>query len=195
LVKKKGDIIAVAAPSGAGKTTIVKRLLEQYPELVFSISATTRPKRATETDGVDYIFLSEREFRRKIENNEFMEWEKFYDYYYGTFKSVIDETIYSGNTILLEVDVKGALTIKKLYPFAYLIYISPPDYDELVKRLKERKTESREDFQKRIERAKMELSLKDKFDYIIVNENLEKAVNEASLLIKKILKGEKINGN
>jgi len=187
----KGEIIAVAAPSGAGKTTIVKRLLAQFPELVFSISATTRPKRDTETDGVEYNFLSEEEFKAKIENDEFIEWEKFYDYYYGTFKSVIDETINSGNTILLEVDVKGALSIKRLYPDAHLIYISPPSYDELVKRLRDRKTESNEDFKKRTERAKMELSLKNKFDYIIVNENLEKAVIETSVLVKKILKGDK----
>ena len=186
----KGEIIAVAAPSGAGKTTIVKRILAQFPELVFSISATTRPKREPETDGVEYIFLNEDEFKKKIENNEFIEWEKFYDYYYGTFKSVIDETINLGNTILLEVDVKGALSIKKLYPDAHLIYISPPSYQELVNRLRDRKTESEEDFKKRIERAKMELSLKDKFDYIIVNENLDNAVIETSVLVKKILKGD-----
>ena len=187
----KGEIIAVAAPSGAGKTTIVKRILALFPELVFSISATTRPKRETETDGVEYIFLSEEGFKEKIEKDEFIEWEKFYDYYYGTFKSVIDETINSGNTVLLEVDVKGALSIKKLYPFAHLIYISPPSYQELVKRLRDRKTESNEDFEKRTERAKMELSLKNKFDYIIVNENLENAVIETSALVKKILKGDK----
>jgi guanylate kinase len=185
-----GKIIAVAAPSGAGKTTIVKRILAQFPELVFSISATTRPKREPETDGVEYIFLNEVEFKEKIEKNEFIEWEKFYDYYYGTFKSVIDETINFGNTILLEVDVKGALSIKKLYPDAHLIYISPPSYQELVNRLRERNTESEGDFKKRIERAKMELSLKEKFDYIIVNENLEKAVTETSALVKKILKGD-----
>ena len=105
-------------------------------------------------------------------------------------KSVIDETINLGNTILLEVDVKGALSIKKLYPDAHLIYISPPSYQELVNRLRDRKTESEEDFKKRIERAKMELSLKDKFDYIIVNENLDNAVIETSALVKKILKGD-----
>ncbi len=195
MINKKGEIIAIAAPSGAGKTTIVKKILSQFPQLVFSISATTRPKRASETDGVEYKFLSEKEFEQRIINNEFIEWEKFYDYYYGTFKSVIDETVNSGKPIMLEVDVKGALSIKKLYPEAHLIYISPPSYNELVNRLRDRKTESESDFKKRIERAKMELSLKDKFDYIIVNENLEKAVKETEVLVKKILQGERVNGN
>jgi guanylate kinase len=187
----KGNIFAVTAPSGAGKTTIVKRILAEFPEIVFSISATTRPKRETETEGVEYYFITEEEFKNKIENNEFIEWEKFYDYYYGTYKSDIEETIGFGKSILFEVDVKGAISIKKLYPFAHLIYISPPSYEELVNRLKARKTENEVDFQKRIKRAKMELSLKDKFDYIIVNENLEKAVEETSELVKKILKGDK----
>ncbi|MBT8377821.1 MAG: guanylate kinase [Ignavibacteria bacterium] len=187
----KGEIIAVAAPSGAGKTTIVKRILAQFPEFVFSISATTRPIRETEKNGVEYYFITEEEFKQKIKHNEFIEWEKFYDYYYGTYKSVINKTINSGKPVLLEVDVKGALSIKKLYPFAHLIYISPPSYKELVTRLRERKTENEEDFNKRIKRAKMELSLKDKFDYIIVNENLEKAVEQTSDLVTKILKGEK----
>jgi guanylate kinase len=195
LITKKGEIIAVAAPSGAGKTTIVKRILKKFPELLFSISATTRPKRETEVDGIEYKFLTEEEFEKKIKSNEFIEWEKFYDYYYGTFKSVIDETINLGKTIVLEVDVKGALSIKKLYPDAHLIYISPPSYQELVNRLRDRQTENETDFRKRIERAKMELSLKDKFDYIIVNQNLEKAVIETSDLVKKILQGERVNGN
>jgi guanylate kinase len=162
---------------------------------LFSISATTRPKRETEVDGIEYKFLTEEEFEKKIKSNEFIEWEKFYDYYYGTFKSVIDETINLGKTIVLEVDVKGALSIKKLYPDAHLIYISPPSYQELVNRLRDRQTENETDFRKRIERAKMELSLKDKFDYIIVNQNLEKAVIETSDLVRKILQGERVNGH
>lgn len=192
---KKGEIIVVAAPSGAGKTTIVKNILGKNPGIVFSISATTRPQRETETNGVEYIFLKEEEFIKKIENDEFIEWEKFYDYYYGTFKKVIEETVDSGKSILLEVDVKGALSIKKLYPEAQLIYISPPSYEELVKRLRERRTENESDFRKRIERAKMELRLKDKFDYIVVNKILDEAIKEVSILVERILKGEKVNGN
>lgn len=181
-------LIVISAPSGAGKTTIVKELLKSFPQLIFSISATTRPKRDNETDGVEYFFISESEFKKKIENNEFVEWEKFYDYYYGTYKSFISDNIKAGRPVLLELDVKGALTIKRLYPYAHLIYISPPSFEELVKRLRQRQTESESDFQKRIERAKMELTLKDQFDYIIENRELNTAIKDAKNLVEKILK-------
>lgn len=186
----KGEIIVVSAPSGAGKTTIVKQILKQYPEIVFSVSATTRPKRAVETDGVEYYFITEKEFVEKIEKDEFVEWEKFYDYYYGTFKSKVDDCIGERKTILLELDVKGSISLKKIYPEAHLIYIMPPSYDELIKRLKDRQTENSEDLKKRVERIKMELSLKDQFDYIIENKELEKAIKETSDLIRKIIKQE-----
>jgi len=187
-VGKRGAIIAVSAPSGTGKTTIVKTVLNEFPKLVFSVSATTRKKRENEKDGVDYFFFSEEEFKKKIEKNEFVEWEKFYDYYYGTFRSFIDKNIFDGKYVLLEVDVKGALSIKNIYPDAILIFISPPSIKELVNRLRKRQTDSEEDMKKRIERAKMELSLKDKFDYFIPNENLEKAISEIKGLLKKIIK-------
>jgi guanylate kinase len=191
LNKDKGKIIVFSAPSGGGKTTIVKEILKKFPEFIFSISATTRPKRKQETEGVEYFFISEKEFKKKIENNEFIEWEKFYDYYYGTYKSFIEENIDSGKPVLLELDVKGALTIKRLYPYAHLIYISPPSFEELVKRLKQRQTENESDFMKRVDRAKMELSLKDKFDYVIENKELDKAIAEAKSLVNNLLKENK----
>ena len=191
MTQQKGKIIVVSAPSGAGKTTIVKKILKDFPEIVFSISATTRPRRDIETNGREYFFLSESEFRKKIENDEFIEWEKFYDYYYGTYKSFIEGNIDSGKPVLLELDVKGALTIKRLYPYAHLIYISPPSFEELVKRLRQRQTENETDFIKRINRAKMELSLKEEFDYIIDNVEIDTAIAETKSLIKKILKEKK----
>ena len=186
----KGEIIVVSAPSGAGKTTIVKQILKQYPEIVFSVSATTRPKRAVETDGIEYYFITENEFVEKIENDEFVEWEKFYDYYYGSFKKSVDDCINKGKTILFELDVKGSISLKKIYTEAHLIYIMPPSYEELIRRLKDRQTENSEDFKKRVERIKMELSLKDQFDYLIENKDLEKAIKETSDLIRKITKQE-----
>ncbi len=186
--KEYGKLIVFSAPSGAGKTTIVKEILRNFPQIIFSISATTRPKRETETDGIEYFFISEEEFKKRIENDEFIEWEKFYDYYYGTFKSFVTGNIESGKSVLFELDVKGALTIKRLYPYAHLVYISPPSFEELVNRLRQRNTENESDFLKRIDRAKMELSLKDQFDYIIENAELDIAIKEAKSLVKKILK-------
>lgn len=191
MTENKGEIIAISAPSGTGKTTIIKNILKKYPEIVFSISATTRPRRPGEKNGVEYYFVSEAEFLNKIKNKEFVEWEKFYDYYYGTFKSTIEENINSGKSILLEIDVKGALSLKNIYPEAHLIYIMPPSFEELVKRLSERRTENETDFKKRIQRAEMELSHKDRFDYLVINNDLNKAIKETSELIKKILNKEK----
>jgi guanylate kinase len=188
LNQTKGKLIVFSAASGAGKTTIVKEILKEFPQITFSISATTRPRRENERDGIEYFFLTEAEFRKMIENDEFIEWEEFYDYYYGTQKSFINGNIDAGKPVLLELDVKGALTIKRLYPYAHLIYISPPSFEELVKRLKQRNTESESDFKKRIDRAKMELSLKDQFEYILENKDLNTAITEAKSLVKKILK-------
>ncbi len=191
MANKKGAIIAVSAPSGTGKTTILKKILKDFPELIFSVSATTRKKRENEKEGVDYFFITEEEFKKKITGNEFVEWEKFYDYYYGTYKSFIEDTINNGKSVIAEIDVKGALSLKKIYPEAVLIFIYPPSFDELEKRLKKRNTENDADFKKRIERAQMELRLKEKFDYFVENKILENAVSETKSLIKKIIHGGK----
>jgi guanylate kinase len=189
-LKNLGKIIAISSPSGGGKTSVVKQILKDFPQIIFSVSATTRPKRSNEVNGVDYFFVDEREFELKIKNNEFIEWERFYDYYYGTLKSFVDDNINNGKSVLFEVDVKGALSLKKIYPESILIFIDPPTYEELVKRLKNRKTESPEDLQKRIDRAKMELSYKNKFDYIFVNDELNKVYKSVKSLIKEIINKE-----
>ena len=187
----KGILFIVSAPSGTGKTTIVKRILKEFPRIVFSVSATTRNKRENEKEGTDYFFLTEDEFRHKIEQNEFAEWEKFYDYYYGTFRRYIDDNLKKGNSVLLEIDVKGALRIKEIYPDAVLIFIVPPSFDELVNRLKNRQTEDEIDFQKRIERAELELRLKEKFDYFIENIEIEQAVKDIKTLLEDLIKEKK----
>lgn len=187
---KNGYIIAISSPSGGGKTSIVKRLLKDFPEIVFSVSATTRPKRPNETNGVEYYFITEKEFEERIAKGEFIEWERFYDYYYGTLKSFVTENIPRGKSVLFEIDVKGALSLKNMYPESILIFIDPPSFEELVERLKARKTESESDLQKRIDRAKMELSYKTSFDYIFTNDDLEKAYSQVKSLIKKILSKE-----
>lgn len=189
--EKKGKIFVISSPSGGGKTTIVRRILSEFPEIVFSVSATTRPKRPDEIDGVHYFFLTEEQFLDKIKNDEFIEWERFYDYYYGTLKTFVIDNIKNGKSVLLEIDVKGALSVKKIFPDAVLIFIDVPSFEELVDRLKKRKTESETDLQKRIDRAKMELSYKDKFDYIFVNKDLEEVTSQIKSLINEILKKEK----
>lgn len=189
--EKKGKIFVISSPSGGGKSTIVRKILSEFPEIVFSVSATTRPKRPDEIDGVHYFFLTEDQFLDKIKNDEFSEWERFYDYYYGTLKTFVIDYIKNGKSVLLEIDVKGALSVKKNFPEAVLIFIDVPSFEELVNRLKKRKTESEADLQKRIDRAKMELSYKDKFDYIFVNKDLEEVTSQIKSLISEILKKEK----
>jgi guanylate kinase len=187
LESKKGAIFAISAPSGTGKTTIVRRILSDFPEIVFSVSATTRKRRKNEVEGVDYFFISEEEFKKKIQNNEFVEWELFYDYYYGTFRNFIENCVNNGKPVILEVDVHGAVEIKRIYPDAILIYIAPPSLEELLIRLKKRQTENEEELRKRIERAKMELIHKDKFDYYIINNDLNTAYYEIKVLIGKLI--------
>ncbi len=183
-------IIVVSAPSGAGKTTIVRSVLEKIPKIVFSISATTRKRRDFEVDGVDYFFLSESEFKQKIDANEFVEWESFYGYYYGTLKSFVNSETEKGNSVLLEVDVKGAMKIKEVYPEAISIFILPPSIEELKNRLINRKTETEEDLIKRFERAKMEIEFKKHFQYEVINDDLESAKEKVFDILKNELSKE-----
>ena len=186
-----GKLIVVSAPSGAGKTTIVHHLLNMDLELEFSVSACSRPKRKNEINGKDYYFLSSKEFKNKIKNNEFFEWEEVYpDHYYGTLKSEVERIWKKGNHVIFDVDVKGALNIKKKYPERTLaVFIMPPSVEELENRLLLRSTESRMGIIKRISKAKKELSYSDQFDVVIVNKILEKAKESAADKIRKFLSG------
>ena len=194
-MEKFGKLFVFSAPSGSGKTTIVRNTLKHYPELIFSISSTTRGRRANEQNGRDYFFISEDEFKNKIENNEFVEWEIFYDYYYGTLKSFVDDNRRNGKSVVFEVDVKGAVSIKKTYPDAVLIFIKPPSLEELKERLVKRNTETEIDLKKRFERAEWELEYEKYFDYVIENKNLQKAKEKAINIIESELYKEINNGS
>jgi guanylate kinase len=177
----KGKLVIISAPSGAGKTTIVKHLLGSGLRLSFSVSATTRAIRGTERDGIDYFFLSIPEFKKRIKNNEFVEWEEVYhDLFYGTLKSELKRIWDEGNHVLFDVDVNGGISLKKIFgDRAISIFIMPPSIEELGKRLRERGTESREKVDMRIKKAKEELLLADQFDSVIINDELEKAKETA----------------
>lgn len=177
-------MIVVSAPSGAGKTTIAKKIMEKFPFIKFSVSATTRPKRDGEVDGKDYFFLTREEFEKKIQNGELLEWEEIYGNYYGTLKSVVEEALKNGNVLLFDVDVNGAISIKKKFPDdTVLIFLKPPNMETLKERLKRRKTESEEQLKKRIERVPMELEKAVYFDYIFVNDKLEDTIKSVERAI------------
>ena len=185
-----GKLIIVSAPSGAGKTTIVKSILDAGFNLKFSISACSREKRPNEVDGKDYYYISAEEFKRKISLDEFIEWEEVYkDHFYGTLKSEVNRIWESGNHVIFDVDVVGGLNIKKIYKeIALSIFIMPPSIEELEIRLRKRSTESEESLRKRMSKAKHELTFAFSFDNIIVNDELENAIEETHEIVETFLK-------
>jgi guanylate kinase len=186
---KQGKLIIFAAPSGSGKTSIVKFLLTQDIPLKFSVSATTRPKRPDETEGVDYFFLSKKQFQEKIASGNFLEWEEVYaGTYYGTLKSEVDKLLENGENVIFDVDVLGALNIKKIYKNqALALFVKAPSVEELIERLTNRGTESRESLQRRIEKSTYELSFENNFDITIINNHLEDAQREAKQIIMNFI--------
>ena len=182
----KGKLVIISAPSGAGKSTIVRHLLGSKLNLEFSVSATTRPPRGAEKNGREYYFLSVDDFRKRIENEDFVEWEEVYrDQLYGTLKSEIDRIWAAGNNVLFDVDVKGGINLKNIFKHeAISIFIMPPSIGELEKRLLKRGTDSQEKIKMRVEKAAEEMKLADMFDNIVVNDRLEMAENDVYNIVK-----------
>lgn len=186
----KGKLVIFSAPSGSGKTTLVKWLLEQNLNLRFSVSATSRPKRETEKNGKDYFFLTPEKFREKIKQNDFLEWEEVYtDKYYGTLKSEVEKMLEDNINVLLDIDVKGGINVKKMYGGnALSVFIMPPDIEELKKRLINRGTDSEDVINERIKKASYELSFAGKFDKTVINDNLDTAKRECYGIVSKFIK-------
>jgi guanylate kinase len=181
------QLIVISAPSGAGKTTITKRMLEKHPnELTFSISATTRAMRNGERDKVDYYFLSKEDFVQKIKNNELIEYEEIFGNYYGTLVSEIDRAKSQKKSLIFDIDVKGGISIRNRFPNdSLLIFIAPPSLEVLRGRLTNRGTETAEVIERRLARAKMEMEMAEVYDHIVVNDNLDIAATEVEMLIAK----------
>lgn len=184
-----GKLLVVTAPSGAGKTTIVHHLLEVFPDLAFSVSATTRARRLDEQEGVDYYYINVPDFKELVAENAFLEWQEVYEnQYYGTLKSELARLWAAGKHVIFDIDVQGAVNVKNTFPVQTLtLFIKPPSEQVLVERLKKRKSESAESLQKRIAKATFELTFEEKFDKVLVNDDLATALQQAEKIVREWL--------
>lgn len=184
---KKGKLIIISGPSGVGKGTIINELLKENKNLHYSISMTTRKKRENEIDNINYYFVKPDEFKENIKNNKLIEYAEVYkDLFYGTPKEKVEENLNKGKHVILEIDVEGMQNIKKYDKNAISIFISPPSLEELENRLRNRKTETEDKINERVNKAKYELEQKKYYDYVIINDNLEKAIEETKNIINAL---------
>lgn len=184
------QLIVLSAPSGAGKTTVAKHLLATFPKLRFSVSATTRTMRPGEQHARDYFFLSREEFAERLRHEDLIEYEEIFGNYYGTLRSVVEQAMARGEFLVFDVDVKGALSLRKAFPNdTLLLFIAPPNLEVLADRLRNRHTETDEQVALRLSRAEMEMSLRDQFDDVIVNDDLERTLQRAEVLVRSVTDG------
>jgi guanylate kinase len=185
----QGKLIIFSAPSGSGKTTIVRHLLRVFPTLAFSVSATSRRPRPNEREGIDYYFFDEEEFKIRIEKNEFLEWEEVYEgQYYGTLRSEVERLRGEGRHVVFDIDVVGGARLKKEFgKNALAVFIRPPSLEVMEERLRQRGTDSEEQLKKRVGKAGQELTYAVNFDYVLVNDQLEAALKEAELLVRNFI--------
>lgn len=189
----KGILFVISGPSGVGKTSIIRSVLERVKNVVFSVSCTTRKQRPGEINGVDYFFISQEEFDEMIRGNKFLEWAKVHDNYYGTPLNFVFKHMDDGNDVILDIDVQGALNVKRNFAKAKFIFIAPPSYQTLGERLKRRGTETEEKIQRRLETARKEIKYIPEFEYLIINEDLESSItNLISIIYAERLKFDKL---
>jgi guanylate kinase len=180
-----GKLFVISSPSGGGKSTVIRTMREMDPGLSYSISATTRPPRRNELDGVDYYFLSKSEFKERIRNNAFIEWAQVHDAYYGTLRDALERSLSEGKTVLLDIDVQGGIQIKSKMPESILIFLYPPEFEVLSDRLIKRGTDSPESIKRRLEVAKSEIEVGNQYDYHVFNSSIQETVREVITIINK----------
>lgn len=191
----KGNLLIISGPSGSGKGYIASKLIENYNNFSLSISATTRNIRPGEVDGINYFYKTRNEFEEMIKNGELLEYAEFVGNYYGTPKQFVLDKINIGQNVLLEIEMQGALKVKEIFPDALLIFIAIPSLDELKFRLKNRGRESDEDIKKRIKQAKVDISYADKYDYVVMNDDINKVMNDFEQIINGNFSKEESNKN
>ncbi|MBF0225043.1 MAG: guanylate kinase [Desulfobacterales bacterium] len=185
--KKQGRLFIISAPSGAGKSTLIKAILKDFPLIKYSISHTTRKPRKGENEGIEYFFIGKEEFKKMIEKNLWAEWAEVHDNYYGTSIKYIEDNINSGTNILLDLDVQGAINLMKKYPDSITIFIMPPSMEELKRRLESRGTDTPETIAKRLFNAKEEISHKDLYSHIIINDDLNESIKKITSVVNSYL--------
>ncbi|MCD6450503.1 MAG: guanylate kinase [Thermotogaceae bacterium] len=190
---RKPILVVVSGPSGVGKTTIIKAVLAKRKDIIFSVSCTTRPKRPGEVHGKDYFFITEKEFKKMIERKEFLEWAEVHGYLYGTPRRFVEEAFSNNKSVLLDIDVQGAMKVMETFEDGVFIFVAPPSIEDLEKRLRKRKTEDERKIKRRLEDALWELRNIDKFQYLIINKDLDEAIYSlGSIVTAESIKVERL---
>jgi guanylate kinase len=180
----RGEVFIVSGPSGAGKGTLVQALLQRIPDLWLSVSATTRAPRPGEVEGVHYVFLAAEEFERIVASGGFLEWAEVHGNCYGSLRSVVEDRVQAGQTVILEIDPQGAEQVRRTMPSAVLVFIAPPSFSELRRRLEKRGSETPEQIERRLHRAAEELEIADTYDYVVINDDVARATDELACIVE-----------